>query len=289
MSYEPPYFVKPERRAYTITSGPVVCLMLHGFLGSPASSYPLAGYLADRGISVHCPLLPGHGELPNKLYKRKLKDWLSEAEKAFHDIREKYDEIIIMGHSMGTVLGAELAVRHGGVNGMILFAPAFKVPDSRIRLLQYLKYVMPWFNPLRMKSLRELVTERLLEFEPTLDLENPEIQDKLPEMTKVPTGAIDEMRKVLDMGRKLWPSVAFPTIIFQGREDYAVRPDDTQQLFELLPAVDKQLIILENSGHELMRPFDQGHSAVWQAVADFIFSHTELDPGKQNSVPGKGE
>jgi len=233
--------------------------------------------------------LPGHGELPNKLYKRNLGEWLSEAEKAFHDIREKYDEIIIMGHSMGTVLGAELAVRYGGVNGMILFAPAFKIPDSRIRLLQYLKYIMPWFNPLRMKSLRELVTERLLEFEPTLDLDDPEIHDKLPEMTKVPTGAIDEMRKVLDMGWKLWPLLAFPTIIFQGREDYAVRPDDTQQLFDQLAAVDKQLMILENSGHELMRPFDEGHTAVWRAVADFIFSHTSLDPGTRKGDSGKGE
>ncbi len=86
MSFEPPYFVKPERRAYKIISGPVACLMLHGFLGSPASSHPLASYLADQGISVYCPLLPGHGELPNKLYKRNLGEWLSEAEKTFHDI-----------------------------------------------------------------------------------------------------------------------------------------------------------------------------------------------------------
>lgn len=260
--------------------------MLHGFLGSPASSFPLASYLADRGVSVHCPLLPGHGELPNKLYKRKGGEWQREAEETFHAIRDEYDEIIIMGHSMGTVLGAELAVRYGGVSGMILFAPAFTIPDNRIRLLRYLKYIMPWFNPLRMKRLRDLVNERLLEYDPTLDLADPRVQARLPEMAKVPTGAIDEMRKVLDMGQKYWPLLDVPTIIFQGKEDYAVQPDDTRHLFELLPAVDKQLITLENSGHELMRPFDPGHVAVWQAAADFIFAHTSLEPDTTQQVQG---
>jgi carboxylesterase len=252
--------------------------MLHGFLGSPASSFPLASYLAERGVTVHCPLLPGHGEFPNKLYKRTRDDWLGEAEDAFHEIQRTCDEIILMGHSMGTVLCAEMAVRHGGVQGMIMFAPAYTVPDSRIRLLRFIKYVMPWFNPLRMRRLKPLVNERLLEFDAEMDLKDPEVVAKLPEMARVPTGAIDEMRRTLDEGQKLWPQLNFPSIVFQGSEDYAVHPPDTQHLFDLLPAVDKQLIFLENSGHELMRPSDAGHKKVWSAAADFIYSHTSLEP-----------
>jgi len=174
---------------------------------------------------------------------------------------------------MGCSLGADLAIRHGQVKGMIMLAPAYALPDNRIRILGLLRHVMPWFNPLRMKRLRKLASERLLDFDPTIDLDDPAVQAKLPEMTRVPTGAIDEMRKTLDMGRKLWPQLDVPVLIIQGGDDIAVNPADTQELFDQLPNSDKELLFLEAASHELMRPFDPNHKTVWPAVYDFIRSH----------------
>jgi carboxylesterase len=266
----------PERRAYTFQAGPVGCLMLHGFMGAPISSRPMAEYLSAGGITVHCPLLPGHGELPNKLYKVTRQEWLEEAEEAFITARANCDELFLMGHSMGTVLCADLAMRHGHIKGMIMLAPAYDVPDNRIRALAVLRYVMPWFNPLRMRRLRKLVNQRLLDFDPTLDLDDPEVQKRLPEMARVPTGAIDEMRKTLDMGRKLWPALDIPALIVQGGDDVAIDPANTPKLFNLLPNSDKELLFLEDAGHELMRPFDPSHTTIWPAVFEFVRSHTSL-------------
>ena len=274
MPFEPTYAVVPERRAYTFTAGPVGCLMLHGFMGAPISSRPMAEYLAGRGLYVHCPLLPGHGELPNKMYNVNRQEWLDEAEEAYITARASCDELFLMGHSMGTILCADLAIRHGDIKGMIMLAPAYDIPDSRIRALALLRYVMPWFNPLRMRRLRKLINQRLLDFDPTLDLDDPEVQARLPEMARVPTGAIDEMRKTLDMGRKLWPSLDLPALIIQGGDDIAVDPANTQRLFDQLPNSFKELLFIEDAGHELMRPFDKSHSIVWPAVFEFIRSHT---------------
>ncbi len=276
MPFEPTYNVPPERQAYTLHAGPVGCLMLHGFIGSPISSRPMAEYLSARGITVHCPLLPGHGELPNKLYKVTRQEWLDEAEEAFITARANCDELFLMGHSMGNILCADQAIRHGHFKGMIMLAPAYDVPDNRIRALALLRYVMPWFNPLRMTRLRKLVEERLLDFDPTLDFDDPEIKKRLPEMTRVPTGAIDEMRKTLDMGRKLWPALDIPALIIQGGDDIAVDPAGTQKLFDQLPNSDKELLFIEEAGHELMRPFDPAHSTVWPAIFEFIRSHSTL-------------
>lgn len=273
MPFEPTYEVKPERQAYTLERGPVGCLMLHGFMGAPISSRPLAEFLADHGITVHCPLLPGHGELPNKLYGVSRRAWINEAEEAFDFVKRRCDEIFLMGHSMGTVLCAHLASQNQGIRGMIMLAPAYDVPDKRLLATSVLRYVVPWFYPLKMNSLRRLVTERLKDFDPSLDLDDPAVQARLPEMTKVPTASIDEMRKTINMGKKLWPHLDLPSIIFQGDDDVAVPLENTQSLYDVLPNKDTELIILEGAGHELMRPFDPAHEKVWPASFDFVQRH----------------
>ena len=274
MAFEPTYYVKPERRAYTLEAGPVGVLMLHGFLGTPTSSRPLAEYLTERGITVHCPLLPGHGDLPNKLYKVPRQAWIDEAKKGYEFVNQRCDEVFLMGHSMGTVLCAQLASQHHDIQGLVMLAPAYDVPDKRLLVMSVLRYMMPWFYPLKLKSLHRLVTERLLDLDPTLDLDDPAVQAKLPEMTKVPTSSIDEMRKILEMGKKLWPRMDRPAIILQGDDDVAVPLENTRKLYDVLPGEDKELRIFEGAGHELMRPFDPAHEQVWPAVYAFIGQHS---------------
>lgn len=276
MPFSPTYSVPQARQAYLVPAGPVGCLMIHGFMGSPTSSRPLANYLAERGITMLCPLLPGHGELPNKLAGIYREAWIEEVEEAYGQLRGQCDEILLMGHSMGTILGAHLAALHDDIRGIIMLAPAFEVPDKRLQLMRVLRYVMPWLYPLKFSKLRGLVHERLLDFDPTLDFDDPVVQAKLPEMTRVPTAAIDEMRKMIDYGRHLWPILDVPAILFQGDLDIAVSLESTQKLYDLLPNKDKQLLLFENAGHELMRPFEPVHEQVWPRVHKFVVDHSSL-------------
>jgi carboxylesterase len=277
MPFQPGYPVKPDRQAYTFLAGPTGCLMLHGFMGAPISSRPLAQYLAQEGVTLHCPLLPGHGELPNKLNKVPYQAWLDEAEEAFSFLTQHCNEIFLMGHSMGTVLDAYLASRHqeNDIRGLILLAPAYDLPDKRLLSMKLLRYVMPWFYPMWMKRLHPLVRQRLLDFDPEIDLDDPNVQARLPELTKVPTSSLDEMRKVLDIGRKLWPTIDLPVVIYQGDSDIAVSLENTRKLFDILPVDDKKLHIIPGAGHELMRPFDPTHSGVWSSIHAFIGAHTK--------------
>jgi carboxylesterase len=283
MPFVPSYTVTEERRAYTFLGGSVGCLILHGFMGSPISSRPLARYLSERGISVHCPLLPGHGEFPDKLQNVSREAWIAESEEGLDYLRQHCDEIFLLGHSMGTILCAHLAVSSRDVRGMVMLAPVFDVPDRRIRLLRFIRYVMPWFYPLKQRNLVPLVHERLLDYDPTLDLQDPVVKARLPEMTRVPTSGINEMRKVVDMGRTLWPRLRAPVIVFQGVQDVAVNVEDTKRLFELLSANDKQLRLYEKAGHELMRPFEPVHAQVWSAVLEFVEARSSHDKATQST------
>ncbi len=276
MPFNPSYYIPEERRAYAFRSGPVGCLMLHGFLGSPISSRPLAAYLSDQGITMHCPLLPGHGEFPDKLYQIPHEAWIDEAEEALMEIRKECDEIFLMGHSMGSVLCAYLVNKYGDIRGVTMLAPVYKVPSRAINALRILRYIMPWFYPLKYRKFHGLVYERLHDYDPTLDFDDPAVEKKLPEMTRVPTSGIDEMRKVIDIGRTLWSRLDAPALVFQGMEDVAVDPKDTEEIVKLLPNQDKQLLLFEKAGHELMRPFEPVHAKVWSTVHDFIRKHSSV-------------
>jgi carboxylesterase len=273
MPFQPDYEIPEDRHPYTFTVGRTGCLMLHGFMGSPKSSRAMAEFLAQQGITMHCPLLPGHGQLLDKMHKTPGRAWIAEAEEGLECLRQSCDELFIMGHSMGSVLGAHLCRRNPDIRGLIMIAPLYDVPHKAIRLLAVLRYLVPWFYPMRFRRLHRLVRERLLDLYPDMDLDDPEIQKWMQKTTRVPTSAIDEMRKLGDMGRALWPHLHLPTLILHGRADHVAKASNAEMIHQLLPGPDKELHFFEHAGHELMRDFDPAHQAAWDKVFAFIEAH----------------
>jgi carboxylesterase len=282
MPFQPDYPVPPERTPYTFTAEPqpnsvrVGCLMLHGFMGSPTSSRPMAQHLAQNGVTVYCPLLPGHGEFPRRMYKISRQAWIAEAEEALAHIRPMCDQLFLMGHSMGNVLGAHLVSSVGGFQGMIMLVPVYALPDKRLKLMRWLRYVMPWFYPYKLKKMRSLVKERVHDFDPTIDFDDPEVQAWLPQATRIPTGALAEMAAMIYWGRTLWPKLELPVLMFEGGKDRAVPAGTIPQIYELLPGKEKHLESLPHAGHEMMRPFDPAHTEVWARILDFMERHSDL-------------
>lgn len=283
MPFAPTYAVPAERRAYTELSrvenedGRIGLLMLHGFLGSPLSSHPMATYLAEHGVSVHCPLLPGHGHYPDKLHKIPRQAWLAEAQEVFETVQSQYDELFLMGHSMGAVLAAHFCQKNPEVRGLIMLTPLYESPDDRLNWMKILRFVMPWFYPHKMRSMRALVRERVLDFDPTIDFDNPEFQQhELPKVSRVPTGALAEMVKMAEYGRTLWPKLTTPSIIFRGGHDPAVKPGSIDTLYEILPGPHKKLKTFPEAKHEPMRPFDPAHKELWFQALEFIRTYSKI-------------
>ncbi|GJM43143.1 MAG: carboxylesterase [Ardenticatenaceae bacterium] len=283
MPFAPTYDVPAERRAYTELSrienenGRIGLLMLHGYLGSPLSSHPMANYLAEHGVSVHCPLLPGHGHYPDKLQNIPRQAWLNEAQEAFKSAHSQYDELFLMGHSMGAVLAADLCLQNPEVAGLIMLTPIYEAPDDRLNWMKVLRLVMPWFYPHKMRSMRKLVRERVLDFDPTINFDDPDFQqNELPKVSRVPTASLVEMVKMAEYGRTLWPKFTAPSIIFRGGHDPAVKPGTIDTLYATLPGPDKKLVTFQEAGHEPMRPFDPAHKELWPQAVEFIRKHSKI-------------
>lgn len=282
MPFQPAYDVPSARQAYTFFAAPetgperIGMLLLHGFMGSPASTRPMAQFLAEHGITCHCPLLPGHGHLPYQIHSISRQAWLAEAEEGLAFLRGHCDQIFITGHSMGAVLGAHLAMNNPDICGFVMLAPLYELPDWRIKLVAVGRYVIKWFYPLKSKHAdRKIFVGRVLDYDPTIDVDDPQRQDWLVQASRLPLDGLDEMRKMAAMGRKLWPKLRLPVLIFQGGNDPAVNAGNTEKLFQKLRTPDKEMRFFPQVGHELMRPVEPIHRKVWQKVLEFIADHSE--------------
>ena len=283
MPFQPDYEVPEGRRAYSFAGEDregwenIAALMLHGFMGSPASSRPMAEFLSEQGITAHCPLLPGHGNLPYRIHGTHRQEWLAEVEEAYKHLRQQKEQVFIVGHSMGAVLGAYLANKYADVCGLILLAPLYEIPDRRLKIAAIGRYLTNFVYPLKHKRVdRDIFLGRVLDFDPSIDVDDPAMQEWLVEASRIPVDGLDEMSKMAGMGRKLWPRVHQPVLIFQGGHDPAVNPGNTEKLFQALATADKEMKFFPQVGHELMRPVEPIHTKVWNKALEFIEDHAEI-------------
>ena len=70
--------VLPGAEPFRHEGGEVGVLLCHGFTGSPQSLRPWAEYLAERGLTVALPLLPGHGTRWEDMQLTGWQDWYAE-------------------------------------------------------------------------------------------------------------------------------------------------------------------------------------------------------------------
>lgn len=103
----------------------VGCLILHGYTGGPYEVAPLSSYLKkNTNWFIHVPTLPGHGrdlELEDIPYTH----WINTAEQALKTLKKQYDEIHVIGFSMGGMIGAYLAAKYH-IPKLVLLAPSGK-------------------------------------------------------------------------------------------------------------------------------------------------------------------
>lgn len=99
-------------------------LVIHGFgSGTWANEY-LVNYLNyDYKLDAYAITLPGH----QKDYIRKVKyqDWITACQQEVKKLLKEYQELYLVGHSMGGVIATYLATQYPEVKKLVLLAPAF--------------------------------------------------------------------------------------------------------------------------------------------------------------------
>lgn len=122
--------VLPGAEPYSAAGDARGALVLHGFTGNPQSMRGLATALADAGLTVELPLLPGHGTSVADMVPTRWEDWSAAAEAAYIELAARCDAVVAVGLSMGGTLSVWLAERHPEIAALVVVNPLIEPPDA---------------------------------------------------------------------------------------------------------------------------------------------------------------
>ena len=241
--------------AYSADGGPCGALLIHGFTGSVAETRPMGEYLAARGLTVRCPLLPGHGTTPLDLTRIRWQAWTETVESALDDLQRRCRVVFAGGLSLGSLLTLWLGATRPKIAGLIVMAPAAKLQDRRMPLTLGLRYVLK-YNPQGAMG--------------DSDLGDSRAGDRIWCYDDTPLWGASEVYLLQRRVLKLLPRVGQPVLIFQGRRDKHLDPHSAQIVHDRVASTDKTLVWLENSGHNVLA--DGEREALWAHSYDWMLA-----------------
>jgi len=242
--------VKP----FFFPGGPVGCLLVHGFSGSPPEMRPMGEFLAAKGLTVLGVRLAGHGTSPEDMARTTWRDWVASAEEGLQELRGRCERVFAAGLSMGGLIVLHLAAHHP-LDGVIAMATPAYIADWRFRLLPLIQYFVPWVRP---------KTES--------DLTDPQAQERIFSYDVLPTRCLVSLGELIRLVRRELPRVGVPVLLMQGRRDRHIPRESAQILFEALGTKDKEIVWWPNSGHCIT--VDSEREAVWARAYEFIAKHS---------------
>ncbi|PSR19546.1 hypothetical protein C8255_01910, partial [filamentous cyanobacterium CCP3] len=264
-------------------------LCLHGILEHGAAWDGVATALADQGYHAIAPDLRGHGRSAHADGGYQLLDFLGDLDSLTATLSS--DPVVLVGHSMGAVLGAVLtSLRPERVQRLVLVEPVVLAPgpslDPATQLVAHLNALANAPQPTAMASVAA-ATERLLALKPYLS--QPLAEAMARRLTQPVEGGVIwrsdprlQTRTTLGLSGGLLDRQGYgqilrgiqrPTTVVFGQHSQFNRPEDLAFLQEHLPQASQVSLA---GGHDLPLETPGG-------LARII--HAAIAPEGQASIP----
>ena len=193
-----------------------VVLLIHGFTSSPKEFNDLSEYLAKHGISSYAPLLPGHGTSPERLSVVKYYQWIEFVEEQIALLAKDYNEIYIVGNSLGGNLALLSSNCSSKINGIVtLGTPIFFRREKFRRFVLFpIARRIKIFQDKRYSSNRakNLMTRKAWSYQ------------------TVPLKSLSQVLKIVSSTKKALIKVTAPLLVMQVEEDHLVSSESADYI-----------------------------------------------------------
>ncbi len=226
--------LRPEAEPYSADGGAdgrsVGAVLCHGLTGMPGSLIEWGRGLADAGLTVRIPRLPGHGTRWQDANAVSWQDWYDELERAFDDVRRTCERTYVMGLSMGGTVALRLAEERGDdVAGVVVVNPSLFTLRKDAKLLPFIRLFVPSFPPVGN------------------DIKKPGAVE--PAYDRLPLKAAYQLSLLWKLTNADLARITQPLLVFTSRDDHVVEPANSTRLMEAAGTADKRQIVLEDSYH----------------------------------------
>ncbi|MFD0774562.1 alpha/beta hydrolase [Streptomonospora algeriensis] len=248
----------PGAEPYRRSGGGTGVLLCHGFTGSPHSMRPWAQHLADAGLTVDLPLLPGHGTSWQEMATTTSAQWLAEVEAALLRLHGLCGTVFAMGLSMGGCLALRLAELHPDkVRGVVVVNPSLAVENPLLPVARLLAPLVPSTPAVGN------------------DVKKPGVSEGA--YARVPTAAAATLPSLWRATKRDMPAITAPILAYRSPEDRVVGPRSLRILTSR--AVNAQLRVhsLDNSYH--VATLDHDASTVFEGSLAFVREHSTSGEG----------
>ena len=243
-------YLIPTAEPFYLPGGPVGCLLVHGFTGSPKEMRWMGEYLNQQGYSVLGIRLAAHATRPEDMLRARWQDWFTSVEDGWHLLSNTCQHTFLAGLSMGGAL-CLLAAAQLPAAGVIAMSTPYDTPnDPRLPYIQLLR----WLQPSVAKG--------------PPDWHNPQAALDHVDYPSYPTRAIIELRLLLAEMRENLINVKAPVLLIHSHQDQTVLPENMLAIYNALGAERKSMLWVEDSNHVITR--EPERLRVFQAAADFI-------------------
>lgn len=237
-------------------------LLCHGFTGSPHSMRPWAEYLAEAGLTVELPRLPGHGTTWQDMAATGTDDWYAAVEAALLDLAERCDEVFVMGLSMGGALTLRLFQEHPDlVSGVVLVNPSLAMEDRRLAFIEPFRSVAARLLPSTPGISSDVSLERVSE----------------GGYDRIPTASAATLPKLWRTVQEGMSGLRGPILAYRSTQDHVVGPNSLRILARR--AVDARLTIhlLHDSYH--VATLDHDAATIFEGSLAFVREHSRSEEG----------
>jgi carboxylesterase len=239
----------PGAEPYRHDGGETGVLLCHGFTGSPQSLRPWGEYLAERGLSVSVPLLPGHGTRWQDMQLTGWQDWYAEVDREFLAMSGRCARVFVGGLSMGGALALRLAQKHGtAVSGLVLVNPSVKADSVQLKAVPVIRHFVP--------SVAGIASDIAMERGDELGYE------------RTPLHAVHSLSKFWRIVRAGLPQVTQPLLLLHSRVDHVVHPSNSAVVLGKVSSTDVTERVLERSYH--VATLDHDAEQIFAESYDFV-------------------
>lgn len=234
-------------------------LMVHGFVGTPNNFADLPDRIAAEGWRVRVMLLPGHGTRPHDFENTTAEALEQAVVDELAAMRERYKQVVLLGHSMGGALATLAAARIA--------------PDKLILVSPYYAVTHHWYYVLRPETwarlLRPLV-RWIYRSEDMQPVNQVEMRANICSYQWMPTkGALTAIGLAACARQiRMLQGITMPVLLIHARKDSITDPKAAAEVFRVLPAKDKKAVWLDLSDHIVFWDYDR--ERVIEAVKDFL-------------------